>query len=183
MKEIYNKLFVLQNKQIKLKKDADNPFFKSTYITLDNILNIYEPLFTENKLLCIHYSKDNKLVTEIIDIETEQKVSSEFNIYNTDPQKQGSEVTYWKRYNLGQLLNIQTDIDDDWNLASSSWNTKEFYKSDKRDLLAIINDLKEATDLTTAETLKNEWKELAKTEKQQEWLKKEYTKKYNEFKS
>ena len=176
MKEIYKKLFVLQNKQIKLKKDADNPFFKSTYITLDNILNIYEPLFTENQLLCIHYSKDNKLITEIIDIETEQKVLSEFNIYNTDPQKQGSEVTYWKRYNLGQLLNIQTDIDDDWNLASSSWNTKEFYKSDKRDLLAVINELKESNNLDEVIKLKEEWKILAKTDKQKEWLKREFDK-------
>jgi hypothetical protein len=46
---------------------------------------------------------------------------------NNDPQKAWSEITYWKRYNLWQLLNIQTDLDDDWNQASSSGNTKQFY--------------------------------------------------------
>lgn len=179
MKNIYSKLFILQKAQIKLKKDADNPFFKSKYITLENILDTYEPLFIENNLLCLHYSKDNKLITEIIDLDSSEKVLSEFNIYNTDPQKQGSEVTYWKRYNLWQLLNIQTDIDDDWNLASSSWNTKDFYDNPKRDLLAVINDLKASNNLDDVIKYKEEWKTLAKTDKQKEWLKKEFEKQKN----
>ena len=34
MKEIYKILFKYQKDLIKLKKDADNPFFKSKYISL-----------------------------------------------------------------------------------------------------------------------------------------------------
>lgn len=183
MKNIYAKLFILQEAQIKLKKDADNPFFKSRYITLENILDTYEPLFIENNLLCLHYSRNNKLITELIDLESGEKVFSEFNIYNTDPQKQGSEVAYWKRYNLWQLLNIQTDTDDDWNLASSSWNTKEFYKENKRDLLWVINDLKASKKLDDVIKFKEEWKTLAKTEKQKEWLRKEFEKQKNTLSS
>ena len=126
---IQKKLLQLQEKGIALKKDASNPFFKSRYITLDNIIETYNPLFNELKIVCYHHTIENKLTTVLFDTEDETSVSSQFNVLNTDPQKQGSEITYGKRYNLWQLLNIQTDLDDDWNKASSSWNTKAHYKN------------------------------------------------------
>lgn len=122
------KLLEIQKKWIALKKDANNPFFRSKYITLDSIIETYNPILTELSVLAYHYTQDNKLVTCLFDTEDSTKVESQFNVYNNDPQKQGSEITYWKRYNLSQLLNIQTDEDDDGNKASSEWNTKQFYK-------------------------------------------------------
>lgn len=127
---IQERLLKLQKEWVALKKDASNPFFKSKYITLDNIIETYNPLLTELGIVCYHYTKDNKLTTTLFDIEDKTFIESEFNIYNNDPQKQGSEITYWKRYNLWQLLNIQTDTDDDWNIASAWWNTKQFYKKE-----------------------------------------------------
>lgn len=124
---IYKKLLEIQKKWIAMKKDANNPFFKSKYITLDAIISTYNEILSNLGILCYHHTVENKLTTVLYDIESETKVESQFNVLNTDPQKQGSEITYWKRYNLWQLLNIQTDIDDDWNRASSSWNTKEYY--------------------------------------------------------
>ncbi len=133
---IQQKLLEIQRRSIALKKDADNPFFKSKYITLDAIISQYNPILTELRIVAYHHTKDNKLITVLYDTENKTQVESEFNIYNTDPQKQGSEVTYWKRYNLWQLLNIQTDTDDDGNLASSSGNTKEYYpKSQQKNWL------------------------------------------------
>ena len=126
---IYKKLLSIQKESILLKKDAKNPFFKSEYITLDNILSVYNQILSNNWIVCVHYTKDNKLITELYDTETESSVKSEFNILNTDPQKAGSEITYWKRYNLWQLLNIQTDTDDDWNKASSDGNTRAHYNA------------------------------------------------------
>ena len=125
--EIYKKLLDIQTESIALKKDANNPFFKSNYITLDNIISTYNDILTKKWIVCYHYTKDNKLHTVLLDTEDNSKVESEFNILNSDPQKAGSEITYWKRYNLWQLLNIQTDTDDDWNLASKNWNTKAHY--------------------------------------------------------
>jgi len=124
---IYTKLLDIQKESTKLKKDANNPFFKSSYITLDNIIATYNEKLSEKWVVCYHYTKDNKLTTVLIDTEDNSKVESEFNVLNNDPQKAGSEITYWKRYNLGQLLNIQTDTDDDWNLASKDGNTKAHY--------------------------------------------------------
>lgn len=124
---IFKKLLEIQAESIKLKKDADNPFFKSQYITLDNIIDTYNPILNSKGIVCLHQTENNKLVTMLYDVESETSVRSEFSIYNQDPQKQWSEITYGKRYNLWQLLNIQTDLDDDGNLASSSGNTKQFY--------------------------------------------------------
>jgi hypothetical protein len=84
---IYTKLLNIQTESIKLKKDAKNPFFKSKYITLDNIIDIYNPVLTEQKIACFHYTKDNKLTTVLIDTEDDTKVESEFNVLNNDPQK------------------------------------------------------------------------------------------------
>ena len=122
--ELTKALVTVQGSLPSAKKDNTNPFFKSKYITLDNIIETYNPLLNELNLVCYHYTKDNKLTTVILDIKDESKVESEFNVLNTDPQKQGSEITYWKRYNLGQLLNIQTDTDDDANIASKATQTK-----------------------------------------------------------
>jgi hypothetical protein len=91
---IQKKLLQLQEKGIALKKDASNPFFKSRYITLDNIIETYNPLFNELKIVCYHHTIENKLTTVLFDTEDETSVSSQFNVLNTDPQKQGSEITY-----------------------------------------------------------------------------------------
>ena len=126
-KGIYTKLLEIQTEWIALKKDASNPFFKSKYVTLDNIISEYNAVLSQQKVVCYHYTKENKLITVLLDTEDGSSVESEFNIFANDPQKQGSEITYGKRYNLGQLLNVQTDVDDDGNLASKDWNTKSNY--------------------------------------------------------
>jgi len=91
---IQEKLLQLQIKGTTLKKDASNPFFKSKYITLDNILENYNPILSKLKIVCYHYTKDNKLITSLYDVEDNTFIESEFNVYNNDPQKQGSEITY-----------------------------------------------------------------------------------------
>ena len=59
---------------------------------------------------------DGVLVTTLYDCEDDTKLESCFpRIESQDPQKLGSAITYGKRYNLGQLLNIVTDEDDDGN--------------------------------------------------------------------
>jgi len=91
---IQKKLLEIQKKSIAIKKDAKNPFFKSEYITLDAIIKEYNPILTDLNIVAYHHTKENKLITVLFDTEDETSIESEFNIYNTDPQKQGSEVTY-----------------------------------------------------------------------------------------
>jgi len=89
-------------------------------MTLDNIVDTLNPELIKNWLLVTHFIQNGNLVTRIADIETEEELESFFPMNATDPQKVGSEITYWKRYNLVALFNICADEDDDWNKASTS---------------------------------------------------------------
>jgi len=172
---IYEKLFNLQKEFETLQKSENNPFFKSKYLPLEDILNHFIPLLNKHKLVCYTYTKEDLIITKLLDFEDQTFIESEFKIFNTDPQKRGSEITYWRRYNLLQLLNINTE-DDDWNIASSEWNTKQFYKKEWRDLLEVITDMKASKTREDLIKFKDEWKLLAKTDKQKIWLENEFKK-------
>lgn len=119
MKNLYKKLFEIQG--LEVKKDANNPFYKSKYMTLDNIVETIAPLLKEHKLLVFHNTKNKEVCTTVCDIESEDKIVSKFPLpENNDPQKLGSAVTYAKRYNIGQLFNIVTDEDDDGNSVTQN---------------------------------------------------------------
>jgi len=118
MKEFYKKLFKLQG--LTFTKNADNPFFKSSYLTLEKLLHELNPILKENNLLLFHYTENKEVVTKLVDLDNEQSLISAFPIQdNIEPQKIGSAITYAKRYNIGQLFNIITDKDDDGNIAST----------------------------------------------------------------
>ena len=133
---IYNKLFKLQEEAQALAKSANNPFFKSQYLPLDAILEHFIPLFNKHKILCLNRTENDEVITELIDLEgaEEFKIGSNFKITNTDPQKRGWEITYGRRYNLWQLLNIMTETDDDWNKASDPKATTNDYNKLATDL-------------------------------------------------
>lgn len=120
----------LVNFQANLKpvqKDAQNPFFKSDYLTLSGIIEaIREPL-AKNGLAIIQAMKvdgaNNILMTTLIHVSGEQITSEIILPSHADPQKFGSLVTYYKRYQLQALLLISTsDEDDDANMVSSPVN-------------------------------------------------------------
>ena len=114
---LFEKLFKVQG--LSVKKDAENPFFHSKYITLDNIITVLDPILKDNKLLVFHKTVEKEVVTVLQDVESDDKIESAFPLPEiNDPQKLGSAITYAKRYNLGQIFNIVTDVDDDGNSAS-----------------------------------------------------------------
>ena len=43
MKELFSKMLELQKLNLSVKKDAKNPFYKSEYITLDNLVSVITP--------------------------------------------------------------------------------------------------------------------------------------------
>jgi hypothetical protein len=51
--KIYEKIESIQDK-LSLQKDGKNPFYKSKYITLDNILSKLRPLLKELNLILIN---------------------------------------------------------------------------------------------------------------------------------
>ena len=121
---IYKKLFEIQNQGLKFTKNAVG-VHNAKYVTLDSMLEKLLPILEEQKLLMYHNTVCNEVVTTIIDIETDSFVYSAFLLKeDMEPQKVGGAISYAKRYNIGQLLNIVTDIDDDAD-SSSPENTKD----------------------------------------------------------
>ena len=120
MEKLYKKLYDIQEENNVFKKDADNPFFKSKYLSLEGLMEDLRPILTKHKLLVLHQTMNREVVTKVFDTENNAGVGSSFPLpEDLTPQKLGSAITYAKRYNLSQIFNIITDTDDDGNKASA----------------------------------------------------------------
>lgn len=107
------------------KRDANNPFFKSKYVTLDVLIGTVRPVLAKHGLsfLQIPSSADNGKVgcTTILMHETGEYIESEpfvMSSQKNDPQGYGSALTYARRYSLSATLGVAWDDDDDGNYAS-----------------------------------------------------------------
>ena len=124
---IYKKLFEAKKEISKISKDSTNPFFKSKYFDINALLEHVEPILKKHDLLLLQPILKGKVITRIFDVEEGECVDSEMELTNiTDPQKRGSEITYYRRYTLQSLLGLQAE-DDDANTAS-----KATVKDDKK---------------------------------------------------
>jgi hypothetical protein len=114
MKSIYKKIMEIQKLNLAVSKDSKNPFFKSSYVSLDNLVSTITPHLNKMDLVVYHFSNDKNIHTVVADVESGEFIESVFPmIESNDPQKLGSCISYAKRYNLSQLFNIITDRDDD----------------------------------------------------------------------
>ena len=135
MENIYKAFVKFQSEFKGMKPDSSNPFFKSTYISLDGILETARPILAKNGLAVIQEATGDgdyifvktKLIHESGEmIETEVlKMKPQKN----DPQSMGSCITYSKRYQLAALLGICECIDDDANIATYGNSVPEQSKS------------------------------------------------------
>jgi len=117
-KNIYQKLAEISEQDIKVEKDAKNPFFKSNYTTLNEVLGKIKSALLEKGLLIIQNPQKEGLETIIIDTETGEQVSSFVPYFGVvDMQKLGGAITYARRYALISMLGLESE-DDDGNLAS-----------------------------------------------------------------
>lgn len=110
-------LFELKKEVGTMTKDSVNPFFKSKYFDINQLLEHVEPLAAKNGLIILQPIIKGFVRTEIHCVETEEMVFSEIELTGIkDAQKVGSEITYFRRYTLQSLLGIQAE-DDDANKA------------------------------------------------------------------
>jgi hypothetical protein len=119
-KTIYQKLLAAKKDFTAISKDHKNPHFKSEYYDINDIHKMVDPIFHEHGLMVLNPIVEGKMVTQIVDVETGDKLESSFKIeYNANPQKVGSEITYLRRYLLSSLIGLKAE-DDDGNLASKN---------------------------------------------------------------
>ena len=106
-------------------KNADNPFTKSKYATLSQVMEGCRKALSDNGIWVYQFTQPSEptvitLVTKLIHAESEQWVASHLTIPTTkhDPQTIGSLLTYMRRYSLSVLVGVVSEEDDDGNAAS-----------------------------------------------------------------
>ncbi len=133
---LVEKLFELKQKSIVIFRAEQA--FNYKYADLAQIQDTIAPALEELRLLISHKTLDGKVCTSIVNVDNEEQViTSEIeigkinttrewtdskNVHNIevteqDPQAVGSIITYYRRYNLLQLLDLKTE-DNDWASAS-----------------------------------------------------------------
>jgi len=119
MKKIYKKLLEFQKLGISIKKDGSNPHFKSSYATLNEVLDKVKKPLNDLGIVIIQEPTNGGLLTRLLDIEDDTEITG-FMPYvdTTTPQKLGSCNTYNRRYSLITILGLE-DEDDDGNVASA----------------------------------------------------------------
>jgi hypothetical protein len=129
---IYGKLLKAKKEIGKVKKTMRNSHFKNTYADINNLLEVVEPVLLENGLLLLQPVINNKVITQIIDAETGEKIESILELDgNLNPQQRGSQITYYRRYTLQSLLSLEV-IDDDGNNASQNIKPKKILISEQQ---------------------------------------------------
>ena len=103
---------------------ADNPFFKSKYAPLADVLNLMRPLLAKHGLTAIQMpggDGQNVTVKTILLHESGEWIEGDALALRTDkatPQGAGSAVTYGRRYSLSAMLGISSEDEDDGQFAS-----------------------------------------------------------------
>lgn len=120
------KLLDIQQNLPDFKKNATNPHFKNTYITLDGVLEGLLPMLNERGILLVQeptFSDGQPtLTTTLINVEdpNDNRWSEQPLLLDKDtPQGHGSAITYGRRYALCCIFNIVADEDDDGEGGSS----------------------------------------------------------------
>lgn len=133
--------------------DGDNPHFKSKFATLANITQKVLPLLSEQGIAFSATPRvtENGFVMEAHLLHTSgERLSASFPITDTNPQKVGSAVTYFRRYALAALTGIVADTDDDGNAASNPTPAERKVATAKQPSVprpgATSNDAKAAQD-------------------------------------
>lgn len=113
-----------------VSKDGKNPHFKSTYATLQNIVESTRDVLHRHGLAVVQTFDETdgtyiNLTTTLIH-ESGEWMSGCLTLRPTksDPQGLGSAATYARRYSYAAILGIVTDDDDDGNAASQPVNDR-----------------------------------------------------------
>lgn len=123
-----SKAFAKTQKEMKQPlKDANNPFFKSKYVPLENVVEAITESASKNGLSFTQYpSSDeagNVTVGTLVMHESGEWIEYDpikMKPVKNDPQSIGSAITYAKRYALSAIFGITSDQDDDGNEATQA---------------------------------------------------------------
>ena len=123
MKNVYKALGQFQKEFNGVEKKRKNPFTKSLYASLDDVMNAAKPILDNCGLLLIqpleYDNGEQFLCTKLVHIESGEVMESRMLlkqvIEKAGAQGLGSAMTYGRRYAACSMLNIVETGDDDGN--------------------------------------------------------------------
>lgn len=116
--KIYSKIHEAKKEIGVVKKNAKNPHFKNTYADLNALIEAVEPILLDKGLILLQPIKDGKVFTQVIDVDNGEMIESAIELSpNLTAQALGSQITYFRRYQISSILSLMAD-DDDGQLAS-----------------------------------------------------------------
>ena len=115
-----DKILKIQSEIGVLSKDKENPFYKSSYFDINNLIAQLLPILEKHGITVIqplsNLNGKPTITTIVMDGDT-RLVQADMPLPDIqDPQKMGSAITYYRRYALQSLFLLQAE-DDDGNSA------------------------------------------------------------------
>lgn len=106
-----------------IKKETENPYFKSQYADLSTLISATRGALSKNGLVVIQTPRTKEgsvFVTTALLHTSNEWISEDLELRpaKSDPQGCGSAMTYARRYAYQSILNIAGEVDDDGNAAS-----------------------------------------------------------------
>jgi hypothetical protein len=148
-------LLAVQGEAPTLRKDAENPHFRSKYTPLDTIVETIGPILVKHNLVWTTLpGRDEQgepaLTYRLAYAPTGEKLEGVMPLLlsKRDAQGQGSAITYARRYAMCAVLNLVGDADDDGNGASggepaakTTGGTRAYGKGASREQLKLLRML------------------------------------------
>lgn len=134
----FSKAFAKTQQEMKQPlKDANNPFFKSKYVPLENVVEAITESASKNGISFTQFPSSDEAGNVTVGTLVMHS-SGEWIEYDpikmkpvkNDPQSIGSAITYAKRYALSAIFGITSDPDDDGNEVTQ---TKKQAPAKKKD--------------------------------------------------
>lgn len=100
-----------------IKRDSENPFFKSKYFDINALLAEIKPILNTAGIIIAqkltHVEGKLALATVLQDAYSDEAIGDICPLPETaDAQKAGSAITYFRRYALQSLLALEAEDDD-----------------------------------------------------------------------
>lgn len=151
-------------------KDAKNPFFKSTYVPIQSVVEVVTVACAQVGLSFMQFpvSQDNKIGISTLVMHNSGEFIHTEPIFVTptkqDPQAAGSAITYLRRYSLSAVFGITSDVDDDGNKASEP--STDIISAIKSTAIRLNVDAKELyEEVSTSLNINKKSNELSEVEK------------------
>ena len=119
--KLYAKLLEFQKEMEPIMKSKENPFYKSKYSDINDLLEIVKPKLNALGILLLQPLSNIWNTTEsvagiktiLFDTESHQSIEETFPLMESkDVQKQGGAITYTRRYAIQSMLALQAEDDD-----------------------------------------------------------------------